>query len=413
MSNSLGDGRGLTTPILSPLNFQTSNDPLMGIEEPSYPDQNNELVATEDVNSFKIGLEEQPTYLDPEIEDISSALENRNPATDWDSPIAPVDEDLVSRNDAQRTDIDNFIPSGMPQAQQMQQVVEDDQPMMLNNVVPVAVEVSPAAKNPDRGGCRRVKKPTKKDSPCKVSIKKCRVYVEKRKRRTVYADESAKKTGKRAVAKSNSQRFRHRNKKEEDNLKKLKENKQKDLDTELAALEKDVQLYNNIVLQFPSEARRLYYTTLDLSQHQLKPFAQEYLDDINWNVDFIKNYNLNQKMLDVEQFFEDDQDVNSAMKLEEEVKRKLTQEESERSKRKTKINWNTMSDKEKRMEQNRIASAKCRIREKLRKEMLGDDIIRIETKWEHTKDEKQRVANMLLQLRNEVGILISQKRRFF
>ena len=40
----------------------------------------------------------------------------------------------------------------MPQAQQMQQVIEDDQPMMLNNVVPVAIEVSPAAKNPDRGG---------------------------------------------------------------------------------------------------------------------------------------------------------------------------------------------------------------------------------------------------------------------
>lgn len=41
----------------------------------SYPAQNNELVATEDVNPFKIGLEEQPTYFDSEIEDISSGRE--------------------------------------------------------------------------------------------------------------------------------------------------------------------------------------------------------------------------------------------------------------------------------------------------------------------------------------------------
>ena len=65
-----------------------------------------------------------------------------------------------------------------------------------------------------------------------------------------------------------------------------------------------------------------------------------------------------------------------------------------------------------RKEQNRIASAKCRIREKLRKEMLGNDITRIETKWKHTKDERQRVADILQELRKKVKILIPQKRRF-
>ena len=70
----------------------------------------------------------------------------------WDSPIAPVGGNLVVSNDTQRTNIDNFIPSGMPQAQQMQQVVEDDQPMIPSDVVPAPAQVFPAAKKTDRGG---------------------------------------------------------------------------------------------------------------------------------------------------------------------------------------------------------------------------------------------------------------------
>ena len=34
----------------------------------NYPVHNNELAAAEDVNLFKIGLEKQPTYSDPDSE---------------------------------------------------------------------------------------------------------------------------------------------------------------------------------------------------------------------------------------------------------------------------------------------------------------------------------------------------------
>ncbi|PAV83044.1 hypothetical protein WR25_02579 [Diploscapter pachys] len=400
-----GDEYGLMTPIPSPFNFPMESDVFVGSGDLNYPAQNNELVATEDVNPFKIGLGEQPTYLDSEIEDISSDPGNLNVTMlDWDRPITPAFGNLVVRNDVQRTNFENLIPPNMPQAQQMQQVVKDDQPMMPSDVVPVPAQVSPAAKKSNRGGRRRAQKPTDKDRPCEIAIRKCRPYVEKRKKRTVYTNESVKKTGKSEVAKSNSQRFRQRNTEEEDNLKELMEDKQKDLDTERTVLKRAVLSYNRIVGQFPSKIHRLHCTALDLSQRRLKISTRKEWDNIRWNVDLIEKRNLNQRMLNVEQFFEDDnvdQNGNNAIKLEDEVENALVLEEAENPKRKTEVDLDTMSDKEKRREQNRIASAKCRIREKLRKEIFRNDVRRIWAKWERTKDERQRVANMLLELRNK------------
>ena len=100
--------------------------------------------------------------------------------------------------------------------------------------------------------------------------------MEKRKKRTVYTNESVvsfwkriffrkewklesnwkesifqKKTGKSAVAKSNSQRFRLRNTKEEDNLKKLMENKQK-----VGIFMSDLSKYNCYILFFLSKIKK-------------------------------------------------------------------------------------------------------------------------------------------------------------
>ncbi|PAV58384.1 hypothetical protein WR25_23928 [Diploscapter pachys] len=399
-----GDEYGLMTPIPSPFNFQMQSDVFVGSGESNYPAHNNELAATEDVNLFKIGLEKQPTYSDSDPENEDNYIGNLNMMFDWDHSITPAFGNLVVRDDAQRTNVDNLIPPNMPQAQQIQQVVKDDQPMMPSNGVPLSAQVSPAAKKSNRGGRRRAQKPTDKDRPCEIAIRKCRPYVKERKKRTVYTNENVKKTGKSAVAKSNSQRFRERNNYEEDNLTKLKENKQKDLDTERAALKRVVLSYNRIVGQFPSQIHRLHCTALDLFQRRLIISTQKEWDNIRWNVDLIKKRNLNQEMLNVEQFFEDDnvdQNGNNAIKLEDEVENALVLEEAENPKRKTDVDLDTMSDKEKRREQNRIASAKCRIREKLRKEIFRNDIRRIWAKWERTKNERQRVADMLLELRNK------------
>ncbi|PAV55728.1 hypothetical protein WR25_04108 [Diploscapter pachys] len=369
---------------------------------PTYQVSNDIFISYGDFNSGPAATIEN---MHPEIEDNDLALKSLTPTIGGrSSSIAPADGNLVVRNDTQRANVD-----------QQGQVVEDDQPMMPSNVVPAPAQVSPAANKSNCGGPRRVQKPTEEDSACEKVIKNCRVYKKERKQRTVYTNndngdnENAKKTGKRAVAKSGSESFRKRNNEEEKNLTELKKDKQKDLETELAALNIVVLSCKRIVDQFSSKIQHLYCTALDLSQHQLKIFTREEWDNICLNVDLIKERNLNQEMLNVEQLIGDDhvdQRGNNARELKEEVEKELALKESENPNRKTEEYWATISDeeelkKQKRREKNRIDGAKSRIREKLRKEMLRKDIKRIETKWDRVKKARKDVADMFLELRGK------------